>query len=234
MEKLYEGKSKICYSTKNENELKIFFKNDVTAFNSLKKASYESKGLLTAKISNIIFKYLEKNGVKTHTIKVLDEQNVLVKKLKMFPLEIIIRNVAAGSIVKRLGIEQGTAFDKPIFEICYKNDTYGDPLINDDHCVVLNLATVKQLEEIKKVTLKINQLLIELFKQINIKVVDFKIELGLDKDNNICLGDEISPDTCRFWDQNNRKLDKDCFREDLDDITAIYLIILEKLESLNI
>ncbi|QBQ08051.1 phosphoribosylaminoimidazole-succinocarboxamide synthase [Spiroplasma gladiatoris] len=234
MNKLYEGKSKICYSTESKNELQIFFKNDVTAFNSLKKATYESKGVLTAKISNIIFKYLKNNGINTHLIKVLDDQNVLVKKLEMFRIEIIIRNIAAGSIVKRLGIEQATVFERPIFEICYKNDEFSDPLINDDHCVVLGLSSQEQLNEIKKITHKINKLLLDLFKKVDIKVVDFKIELGLDADNNICLGDEISPDTCRFWDKNNRKLDKDCFREDLEDITAIYLIILEKLESLNI
>ncbi|AKX34578.1 phosphoribosylaminoimidazole-succinocarboxamide synthase [Spiroplasma litorale] len=234
MTKLYEGKSKICYATDNENELNIFFKNEITAFNKLKKATIESKGVLTAKISNIIFKYLEKNNINTHLLKVIDDQNVLVKKLKMFNIEIIIRNIAAGSITKRLGIKEATTFDKPIFELCYKNDDFGDPLINDDHCVVLGLTTLEELQKIKDITLKINNLLIDLFKKINIKVVDFKIELGLDSENNICLGDEISPDTCRFWDENNRKLDKDCFREDLDDVTSIYSIILNKLEGIKL
>ncbi|AKU80235.1 phosphoribosylaminoimidazolesuccinocarboxamide synthase [Spiroplasma turonicum] len=234
MAKLYEGKSKICFSTENQNELKVYFKNDVTAFNSLKKATYASKGLLTAKISNLIFKYLQLNGVKTHLIKVIDDQNILVKKLKMFQVEIIIRNIAAGSITKRLGIKEGTRFERPIFELCYKNDEFGDPLINDDHAIILNLTTEEQLVEIKNITLKINSLLQNLFNKLNIKVVDFKIELGLDESNHIILGDEISPDTCRFWDEDNRKLDKDCFREDLDDVTSIYQIILQKLESLNI
>ncbi|ASP28677.1 phosphoribosylaminoimidazole-succinocarboxamide synthase [Spiroplasma corruscae] len=234
MDKLYEGKSKICYATEKSNELKMYFKNDVTAFNSLKKASYDSKGILTAKISNIIFHYLEKNGIKTHLLRVLDEQNILVKKLKMFDIEIIIRNIASGSITKKIGIKEGTIFNKPIFEICYKNDDYGDPLINDDHCVTLGLTNSTQLAEIKKVALEINQLLCTLFKKVSITVVDFKIEMGIDDENNICLGDEISPDTCRFWDENKRKLDKDCFREDLDDITYIYKIILDKLESISI
>ena len=209
---LYEGKAKQVYSTENENEYVVYYKDDATAFNGEKKASIASKGILNNKICTIMFETLEKAGIKTHFIKALSDREQLVKKVTILPLEVIIRNITAGSFCKRYGV----VLDKPIFEMSYKNDEYGDPLINDDHAVALKLATQEEIDYIRAQTLKINEIMKEFFLKMDLKLVDFKLEFGKDADGNIILADEISPDTCRLWDVNtNEKLDKDRFRRDL-------------------
>jgi phosphoribosylaminoimidazole-succinocarboxamide synthase len=224
LEKIYEGKAKQLFTTADENLLIQFFKDDATAFNAQKKAVIEWKGVLNNFISEHIMLEIAQVGVPTHFIKRLNEREQLVKKVKIIPLEVIIRNVTAGSMAKRLGIEEGLELPAPVFEICLKNDALGDPLINDDHAVnVLGVVTRAQLEQIKNYTFKINKTLRQIFKKIGIKLVDFKIEFGFDADENILLADEISPDSCRLWDElTSEKLDKDRFRRDLGGLVEAY------------
>ena len=227
---LYEGKAKQIYSTESEHNLIVYFKDDTTAFNGGKKASIFSKGILNNKISTIMFEMLHKNQINTHFIKNLSEREMLVKKVEILPLEVIVRNITAGSFCKRYGIEEGLVLDEPIFELCYKNDEYGDPMLNDDHAVALNLATREEIEFLKNQTLRINELMKEFFLKINLKLVDFKLEFGKDTQGNIILADEISPDTCRLWDVNtNEKLDKDRFRRDLGDLVQGYEEVLDRM-----
>lgn len=229
---LYEGKAKQIYSTENENEYVVYYKDDATAFNGEKKAEISSKGILNNKISTIIFEMLKENGIESHFIKSLSDREMLVKKVEILPLEVIVRNITAGSFCKRVGIEEGLVLDEPIFEICYKNDEYGDPMLNDDHAVAMKLATREELKFLKEETLKINELMKEFFLKMNLKLVDFKIEFGKDKDGNIILADEISPDTCRLWDVNtNEKLDKDRFRRDLGDLVEGYTEVLARMNN---
>ncbi|MFV0379329.1 MAG: phosphoribosylaminoimidazolesuccinocarboxamide synthase [Anaerorhabdus sp.] len=234
MKLLYEGKAKQIFETDNLKEVIIHYKDDATAGNGEKRGTISQKGILNNKISNIIYNYLQKNGVNTHLIKVLNDRDQLCKNVKIFPLEVIVRNVIAGSAAKRYKIEEGTKILKPIKEICWKDDNLGDPLINDDHAVAFNLATANELAQIYEITTKINELLIELFKSIGIRLIDFKIEFGKDQDGNILLADEISPDTCRLWDlETNKKLDKDRFRRDLGNIEEAYIEIYERLNEVN-
>ena len=229
---LYEGKAKQVYSTENENEYVVYYKDDATAFNGEKKASISSKGILNNKIWTIMFETLEKAGIKTHFIKALSDREQLVKKVTILPLEVIIRNITAGSFCKRYGVEEGIVLDKPIFEMSYKNDEYGDPLINDDHAVALKLATQEEIDYIREQTLKINEIMKEFFLKMDLKLVDFKLEFGKDADGNIILADEISPDTCRLWDVNtNEKLDKDRFRRDLGDLVQGYEEVLSRMNK---
>lgn len=232
--KIYEGKAKILYSTENENFLVQYFKDDATAFNAQKKAVIEGKGVLNNIISEFIMLELAKHNVPTHFVKRLDKREQLIKKVKIIPLEVIIRNICAGSMAKRLGIEEGRELLAPIFEICYKDDALGDPLINDDHAInVLKIITKDQLQEIKNYSLKINNILQKIFKDINIKLVDFKIEFGFDVENKnqIILADEISPDSCRLWDENtSEKLDKDRFRRDLGGLVEAYQEVAKRLK----
>ena len=229
---LYEGKAKQVYSTENENEYVVYYKDDATAFNGEKKASIASKGILNNKICTIMFETLEKAGIKTHFIKALSDREQLVKKVTILPLEVIIRNITAGSFCKRYGVEEGIVLDKPIFEMSYKNDEYGDPLINDDHAVALKLATQEEMDYIREQTLKINEIMKEFFLKMDLKLVDFKLEFGKDADGNIILADEISPDTCRLWDVNtNEKLDKDRFRRDLGDLVQGYEEVLSRMNK---
>lgn len=229
---LYEGKAKQIYSTENENEYVVYYKDDATAFNGEKKAEISSKGILNNKISTIIFEMLKENGIESHFIKSLSDREMLVKKVEILPLEVIVRNITAGSFCKRVGIEEGLVLDEPIFEICYKNDEYGDPMLNDDHAVAMKLATREELKFLKEETLKINELMKEFFLKMNLKLVDFKIEFGKDTDGNIILADEISPDTCRLWDVNtNEKLDKDRFRRDLGDLVEGYTEVLARMNN---
>ena len=229
---LYEGKAKQVYSTDNENEYIVYYKDDATAFNGEKKASIQSKGILNNKICTIMFETLEKAGIKTHFIKALSDREQLVKKVTILPLEVIIRNITAGSFCKRYGVEEGIVLDKPIFEMSYKNDEYGDPLINDDHAVALKLATQEEIDYIREQTLKINEIMKEFFLKMDLKLVDFKLEFGKDADGNIILADEISPDTCRLWDVNtNEKLDKDRFRRDLGDLIQGYEEVLSRMSK---
>ena len=229
---LYEGKAKQVYSTDNENEYVVYYKDDATAFNGEKKAEISSKGILNNKISTIIFEMLKENNINTHFIKSLSDREMLVKTVEILPLEVIVRNIAAGSICKRVGLEEGVVFDEPIFEISYKNDAYGDPMLNDDYAVAMKLATREELKFLREETLKINELLKAFFLKLNLKLVDFKIEFGKDSEGNIILADEVSPDTCRLWDVNtNEKLDKDRFRKDLGDLVEGYTEVLSRMNN---
>ena len=229
---LYEGKAKQVYSTENENEYVVYYKDDATAFNGEKKASIASKGILNNKICTIMFETLEKAGIKTHFIKALSDREQLVKKVTILPLEVIIRNITAGSFCKRYGVEEGIVLDKPIFEMSYKNDEFGDPLLNGDHAVALKLATREEIEFLRNQTLKINEIMKRFFLKMDLKLVDFKLEFGKDSDGKIILADEISPDTCRLWDVNtNEKLDKDRFRRDLGDLVEGYEEVLARLNK---
>ena len=229
-EKLYEGKAKQVYSTENENEFIVYFKDDATAFNGEKKATISSKGILNNKISTIMFEMLHDNQINTHFIKKISDREMLVKKVEILPLEVIVRNITAGSFCKKYGIEEGLVLDEPIFELCYKNDEYGDPMLNEDHAVAMKLASREEIAFLKEQTLKINELMKEFFLKTNLKLVDFKLEFGKDSQGNIILADEISPDTCRLWDVNtNEKLDKDRFRRDLGDLVQGYEEVLSRM-----
>jgi phosphoribosylaminoimidazole-succinocarboxamide synthase len=231
LEKIYEGKAKQLFATEDKNLLIQYFKDDATAFNALKKAVIEGKGVLNNVISEYIMLEMAKAKIPTHFVKRLNEREQLVRKVKIIPLEVIVRNIAAGSMAKRLGIEEGVELLASVFEICLKDDALGDPLINDDHAInVLKIVTREQLEEIKKHTLKINQILRAIFKNIGIKLVDFKIEFGFDADSKIVLADEISPDSCRLWDEKTfEKLDKDRFRRDLGGLIEAYSDVASRL-----
>lgn len=229
---LYEGKAKKIYSTENENEFIVYYKDDATAFNGEKKAEIASKGILNNKISTIMFEELAKEGIESHFIKSLSDREMLVKKVEILPLEVIVRNVTAGSFCKRYGVEEGIVLDTPIFEMSYKNDEFGDPLLNDDHAVALKLATREEIDFLRTQTLKINEIMKKFFLKMDLKLVDFKLEFGKDSDGKIILADEISPDTCRLWDVNtNEKLDKDRFRRDLGDLVQGYEEVLARLNK---
>ena len=234
IDKIYEGKAKILYSTENPNLLVQYFKDDATAFNAQKKAVIEGKGVLNNVISEFIMLELAKENIPTHFVKRLNDREQLIKKVKIIPLEVIIRNISAGSMAKRLRIEEGRELLAPIFEICYKDDALGDPLINDDHAInVLKIINNNQLQEIKDYSFKINKILQKIFKNIQIKLVDFKIEFGFDIENKnqILLADEISPDNCRLWDENtSEKLDKDRFRRDLGGLVEAYQEVAKRLK----
>lgn len=232
MEKLYEGKAKEVYSTDNKNEYIIRYKDDATAGNGEKKATISGKGELNLAITTAIFKLLEENGIKTHYIKTLNDRDMLVKKVKILPLEVIVRNISAGSFAKRYGVEEGIVFETPSFEVSYKNDDLGDPLMAKDHAVSLGLITSEEYDYLREETLKINKLLKEFFLKINLKLVDFKIEFGKTDNGDIILADEISPDTCRLWDtKTNEKFDKDIFRRDLGDLVEGYTEVLNRMRG---
>lgn len=232
MKLLYEGKAKQLFETDQKDVILIHYKDDATAFNGLKKEQIPNKGRLNNAISTSIFHYLMKHGVKTHLIEKLNERDQLCHRVEIIPLEIIVRNVFAGSASKRLGIQEGTPCETTIFEICYKNDDLGDPLINDTHAVALGLVKVEELKTIYEMSSQINQLLIQLFDSVNVRLIDFKIEFGKDSAGNIVLADEISPDSCRFWDKKSaEKLDKDRFRNEMGNVEEAYLEIYHRLES---
>lgn len=226
---LYEGKAKRVYATPDPDLYHIEYKDDATAFNGEKKGTIVGKGVVNNKMTAIVFKMLEDQGVPTHFIKLLSDNEQLVKAVTILPLEVIVRNVIAGSMAKRLGIEEGTETNHTIFELCYKNDDFGDPLINDDHAIAMGLATAEQIATIRTYTYKINEILKAFFLERGIKLVDFKIEFGVHK-GEVILADEISPDTCRLWDvATNKKLDKDRFRRDMGDVEAVYQEVLGRL-----
>lgn len=228
-EKIYEGKAKILYTTDNADLLIQYFKDDATAFNAAKKGSIHDKGIINNKISTKIFEYLSSHGIPTHFEKSLNDREMLVKRVQIVPLEVIIRNVAAGSLSRLLGIEEGTALACPVLEFCYKEDKLNDPMINESHIRALKLASDEDVEAIKKYTLKINELMLKFFASLNIKLVDFKLEFGKYK-GKIILADEISPDTCRLWDaKTGQKLDKDRFRRDLGNIEEAYQEVLSRV-----
>ena len=234
LEMLYEGKAKQVFRTDDPDKIIIHYKDAATAFNNVKKATIENKGVLNNAISTLIFKELQKAGVKTHYIETLNERDQLCRKVTIIPLEVIVRNVVAGSMAQRLGIEEGTGPPNTIFDICYKKDELGDPLINDHHAVALGAATYEELAEIYAMTSRINEVLKALFLEMNIRLIDFKIEFGKTSDGEIVLADEVSPDTCRLWDATtNEKLDKDRFRRDLGRVREAYEEILSRLEHRN-
>lgn len=233
-ELLYEGKAKQVYATDDPNTIIMYFKDDATAFNGIKKAQIEDKGVLNNKITTIIFNRLIKAGIKTHYIKTLNDREQLCKKVTIVPLEVIVRNIIAGSMSKRLNIAEGTKPVNTIFELCYKDDALGDPLINDHHAVALGAVTYKELDEIYAMLRKINEELQSMFAQIGVTLVDFKVEFGKTADGEIVLADEISPDCCRLWDsKTNEKLDKDRFRRDLGNVIEAYQEIYARLSKLN-
>ena len=226
MEKLYEGKAKEGYLTEKADEYIIRYKDDATAGNGEKKATIAGKGELNLAITTMIFEMLEKNGIKTHYIETINNTDMRVKKVTIMPLEVIVRNITAGSFAKRYGVEEGKVLNQPTFELSYKNDDLGDPLMCEDHAIALGVITKEEYDYLREETLKINELLKEFFLKINLKLVDFKIEFGKTDDGQILLADEISPDTCRLWDKDtNQKLDKDIFRRDLGDLTEGYKVL---------
>lgn len=232
LEQLYEGKAKKVFKTDNPNEFIIEYKDDATAFNGEVKGSIGGKGIINNKMTGVVFTMLEEKGIPTHFVKILSENEQLVKAVTIFPLEVIIRNTAAGSICKRLGLEEGLKLKSPIFEFCYKNDDFGDPVINDYHAIAMELATAEEIEVIREMTFKINDILKAYFLEKGINLVDFKIEFGKTNDGQIVLADEISPDTCRFWDvETNEKLDKDRFRRNLGNIEEAYEEMLKRVQA---
>lgn len=234
MELLYEGKAKRLYTTDDANVLRMEYKDDATAFNAEKKAQFENKGKLNKAITLALYKMLEAKGVKTHLVDDLDEINLLVKAVDILLVEVIVRNFAAGSFCKRVGIAEGTAFNKPIVEFSYKSDALGDPLINDDYAREMGIATPEECAELKSKALIVNEVLIGFFKECGLKLVDFKIEFGRTRDGDamIVLADEVSPDTCRLWDlETGKKMDKDRFRQDLGDVMESYAEVLKRIEQ---
>lgn len=232
-ELIYEGKGKKMFATDKADELISEFKDDLTAFNAEKRGSEKGKGALNCKISAELFHLLERAGIKTHLIKVLSENEQLIKKCEIIPIEIIVRNVATGSLTKRLGVKDGTALKFALVEFCLKDDALGDPFINDEHCILLNLVRKEgDIDFIKTTARKINEILKDFFDKRNLRLIDFKIELGYDKNGEIVLADEISPDSCRFWDKNtNEKLDKDRFRQDIGAVKVAYEEVLKRILS---
>lgn len=234
LEMLYEGKAKQVFATNDKDVIIMHYKDDATAFNGEKKASINNKGVLNNKITTIIYKKLQEAGIPTHYIDTIDDRNQLCKKVTILPLEVICRNIIAGSMAKRLGINEGTKPDNTIYEICYKNDALGDPLINDHHAVALKAATYDELKTVYDLTAKVNKELQKMFLQVGVVLVDFKLEFGKTSDGTIVLADEISPDTARLWDaETNTKLDKDRFRRDLGDVIGAYEEIYKRLQMVK-
>ncbi len=230
LEQLYEGKAKKVFKTDDENLYIVSYKDDATAFNGLKKGQISGKGVINNKMSNYLMQMLEKEGVPTHFVEEINDRETIVKKVSIVPLEVIIRNISAGSFSKKYGVEEGIVFAEPTIEFSYKNDDLGDPLLNSYHAIALGLATKEEIELIKSMAFKINEVLKNYFKKLNITLVDFKIELGKTSDGTIVLADEISPDTCRFWDSTtNEKLDKDRFRRDLGGVEEAYEEVMRRL-----
>jgi len=229
-EMMYEGKAKKVFKTDNEDHYLVQYKDDATAFNGVKKGTIVGKGVVNNRMSVILMEMLEKEGIPTHLVELISDRETLVKAVEILPLEVIVRNVAAGSLAKRLGLEEGTVLNKTVLEFCYKDDDLGDPMINDTHIYAIDLATPEQVELIKKYAIKINTLLVSYFKERKMKLIDFKIEFGVHK-GQVILADEISPDTCRLWDaETNKKLDKDRFRRDLGGVEEVYQEVLGRLE----
>lgn len=232
MKLLYEGKAKQLFECENKDEIYVHYKNSATAFNGVKKEEFEEKGILNNTITSFIFNFLEKRGVETHFIKKVNETDQICKHVKIIPLEVIVRNIVAGSMAKKYGLDEGKKLIKTVFELSYKNDELNDPLINNDHAVALEIVTEEELNDIRNQALKINELLQEMFLKANLVLVDFKIEFGKAKSGKIILADEISPDTCRLWDKDTmEKLDKDRFRRDLGNVIDAYKEVLRRLEN---
>ena len=228
-ELLYEGKAKKVYATDDPKVVLVDYKDDATAFNGLKKGTIVGKGVVNNKVTNFLMQMLEKEGVETHYVEQLSDRETLVKKVSIVPIEVIVRNIAAGSLAKRLGLEVGTKLNSTVLEFCYKNDELGDPMINDYHIRAFGLATDDEIKKITEMSFKINEILSAFLAKSNIELIDFKLEFGR-YDGKIILADEISPDTCRFWDSvTKQKLDKDRFRRDMGGVEEAYAEILSRL-----
>ncbi|MFD1031433.1 phosphoribosylaminoimidazolesuccinocarboxamide synthase [Metaplanococcus flavidus] len=227
---LYEGKAKRLYATDEQDILWVEYKDSATAFNGEKKAEIIGKGGLNNRITSLIFEKLQGAGIASHFVKQLSDHEQLVRQVAIIPVEVVTRNIVAGSMAKRLGLEEGTVLKRPIVEFYYKDDALGDPIITEDHIEMLQLASPQEVGELREKALQVNQVLIGFFKEVGVDLVDFKIEFGRDAQGNVLLADEISPDTCRLWDSKTKqKLDKDVFRRDLGDLTEAYQLILAKL-----
>jgi len=232
LEQLYEGKAKKVFKTDDDSLYLIRYKDDATAFNGVKKGSIAEKGVMNNEITTLLFQALGNAGIEHHLVQKLNEREQLVKVVKIVPLEVIVRNVAAGSFAKRYGVAEGTPLKKPTLEFCYKNDELGDPMLNESHIIALGLATEEDMQFISAQTMKINEILKDIFQKCNLILVDFKIEFGWTPDGKIILADEISPDCCRLWDATtNEKMDKDRFRRDLGNVEEAYQTVLSRLKS---
>ena len=229
-EQLYEGKAKKVFATDDANLVIVDYKDDATAFNGEKKGTITGKGVINNVMSNHMFQLLEQQGVPTHFVEQLSERETLVKKVSIVPLEVIIRNISAGSFAKRFGVEEGIVFDEPTIEFSYKNDELGDPLMNAYHAIALKAATREEIETIKAMAFKVNEVMKQYFDTLNVILVDFKLEFGKTADGKIVLADEISPDTCRLWDkETHEKLDKDRFRRDMGGVEEAYQEIMKRV-----
>ncbi|AUJ52733.1 phosphoribosylaminoimidazolesuccinocarboxamide synthase [Staphylococcus hominis] len=230
----YEGKAKRVFSTETVHQLRVEYKDEVTAGNGAKKDKMQGKGRLNNRITSIIFEYLNKHGIESHFIKQLSETEQLVKEVKIIPLEVVVRNIATGSITKRLGFEKGHVFDEPLVEFFYKNDDLNDPLITDDHVKLLHIANDEEIKTLKDMAKNINKVLIQLMNEMDLRLVDFKVEFGKTENGDILLADEISPDTCRIWDKySDTNFDKDVYRNDTGSLIDTYQTFLDKLEELK-
>lgn len=233
LEMMYEGKAKQVFATDDPSLAVIHYKDDATAFNGLKKGTIVGKGVVNNLVSNHLFRMLEKNGIETHLVEQLNERDSLVRRVQIVPLEVIVRNIAAGSLSKRLGLPEGTKLKSTVLEFCYKDDELGDPMINETHIAAIGAATPEEVQAISEMALRINELLTAYLKDLGIELIDFKLEFGR-YDGRVVLADEISPDTCRFWDsKTGEKLDKDRFRRDLGDVEDAYQEILRRLMGGN-
>ena len=229
-EQLYEGKAKKVFATDDPQVVVVSYKDDATAFNGLKKGTITGKGAINNRMTNNLMRRLEAAGIPTHYVEELSDRETAVKKVSIVPLEVIVRNISAGSFAKRYGVEEGIVFDEPTFEFSYKNDDLGDPLLNTSHALALKLATKEEIALIRKYTMMVNDLLRGFMKEIGIDLVDFKLEFGKTADGTIVLADEISPDTCRLWDEKtHEKLDKDRFRRDLGGAEEAYEEVMRRL-----
>ncbi len=229
-EQLYEGKAKKVFATNDPNLVIVSYKDDATAFNGVKRGTIVGKGVVNNRMSNYLMEKLEKEGIPTHYVEELNERETLVKKVKIVPLEVIVRNVAAGSLAKRLGLEEGVPMKRTVLEYCYKCDELNDPMVNDYHILAMEYCTKEELDTIASMSFKINEFLKAYFKSINVDLIDFKLEFGKTADGQIVLADEISPDTCRFWDATtHEKLDKDRFRRDMGGVEDAYKEMMKRV-----
>ncbi len=234
LEQLYEGKAKKVFATDDPQLVLVSYKDDATAFNGLKKGTIEGKGAINNRVTNHLMRLLEKEGVPTHLVSELNDRETLVKRVSIVPLEVIVRNIAAGSLSKRLGLPEGTKLGKTVLEFCYKDDELGDPMVNAYHIAAMGWASEDEMKTICAYSLKVNDVLTAYLKDLNIELIDFKLEFGRTADGTIVLADEISPDTCRFWDSNtHEKLDKDRFRRDLGGVEDAYNEIMKRLLGEN-
>ena len=230
LEQLYEGKAKKVFATDDPGVVLVEYKDDATAFNGLKKGTIQGKGVINNRVTNFLMKMLEKNGIPTHYVEEISDRETLVKKVTIVPLEVIVRNIAAGSLSKRLGLPEGTKLKKTVLEYCYKNDDLGDPMVNEYHIAAMGWVSDEDLKKIAEYSFKINQLLSAYLKDLNIELIDFKLEFGKTQDGQLVLADEISPDTCRFWDvHTHEKLDKDRFRRDFGGVEEAYAEMMKRI-----